>query len=162
MRRRAGERCECCHLPRAGHDERSSIDHVIAIKHGGVDAATNLAFSCLRCNLTKGPNLGGIDAETAQTIQLFNPRQQAWPEHFQWNGPVLVGKTPEGRRDHRRAANERPRAQCSPAKHSFGKVDADRLKNRREFSTCRETYNPRRAAVHTTTFLSTAVAYAGS
>jgi hypothetical protein len=29
--------------------------------------------------------------------ELFRPRQQAWSEHFKWDGATLVGRTPTGR-----------------------------------------------------------------
>ena len=57
VRARAGDRCEYCRLPQAGHDERFSVDHVVARKHGGADALENLALCCLRCNLHKGTDL---------------------------------------------------------------------------------------------------------
>jgi len=97
VRLRAKSRCEYCHLPQAGHDERFSVDHVRPRKHGGDDTVENLAFSCLRCNLFKGPNLAGIDPDSDQMVPLFDPRRQAWQDHFRWNGPVIVGLTPEGR-----------------------------------------------------------------
>ena len=34
---------------------------------------------------------------TATLVELFNPRQQAWSEHFVWDGSQLVGKMPTGR-----------------------------------------------------------------
>jgi 5-methylcytosine-specific restriction endonuclease McrA len=61
VRRRADERCEYCHLPQSGHEERFSIDHVVPRKHGGDDSMDNLALCCLRCNLHKGADLSGID-----------------------------------------------------------------------------------------------------
>lgn len=94
---RAKSRCEYCHLPQAGHDERFSVDHVRPRKHGGDDTVANLAFSCLRCNLFKGPNLAGIDPDNDQMVPLFDPRRQDWQEHFRWNGPLITGLTPEGR-----------------------------------------------------------------
>src|SRR5665213_3147400 len=95
--RRANDRCEFCHLPQFGHDERFSIDNVIATKHVRDDSTSNLAFSCLRCNLFKGTNLSGIDAMSGQVTPLFNPRTQLWHIHFRWKGPILFGLTPTGR-----------------------------------------------------------------
>jgi len=97
IRRRAGERCEYCHLPQSGHDERFSIDHVVPTKHGGDDTTSNLAFCCLRCNLYKGSNLSGIDPFSGQVTSLFDPRRQIWQQHFRWHGPVVAGVTPVGR-----------------------------------------------------------------
>lgn len=57
----------------------------------------NLAFSCLHCNLHKGPNIAGIDPATGLLTPLFNPRTDIWPEHFAWAGFELVGRTAIGR-----------------------------------------------------------------
>lgn len=97
VRRRAAGRCEFCRLPQALHDERFSIDHVIARKHGGGDGDDNLALCCLRCNLHKGTDLTAIDPETGSVTPLFNPRHQSWGSHFRLNGAVLVGLSPAGR-----------------------------------------------------------------
>jgi hypothetical protein len=73
------------------------IDHIRAQKHGGRTAEANLALSCLPCNAYKGPNVAGHDSDTDQLVRLFNPRTDAWSDHFEWNGPTLVGRTPIGR-----------------------------------------------------------------
>jgi len=97
IKQRARDCCEFCRLPQRGHEERFSIDHVIPRKHGGNDGAENLALSCLRCNLYKGTNLSGIDPDTRQTVELFNPRRDLWPAHFRWEGSTIVGLTSIGR-----------------------------------------------------------------
>src|SRR5438552_13403666 len=94
VHRRAQERCEYCHPPQAGHDERFSIDHVIPRKHGGKDEAANLTLCCLRCNLFKGSNLSGIDPVTNQIVTPLNPRRDDWTVHFRWKGADLVSLTP--------------------------------------------------------------------
>lgn len=93
---RASDRCEFCHLPQRGHEEKFSIDHVVAKKHGD-DSPDNLALSCLRCNLHKGTNLSGIDPNDGSVVPLFSPRRQSWVDHFRWNGPLIVGLNPVGR-----------------------------------------------------------------
>jgi hypothetical protein len=50
------------------------LEHIIAKQHGGETKADNLAWACHRCNRHKGPNLSGIDPETQEIVQLFNPR----------------------------------------------------------------------------------------
>jgi hypothetical protein len=30
-------------------------------------------------------------------VRLFHPRRQSWKRHFEWYGPVLVGRTQTGR-----------------------------------------------------------------
>lgn len=57
----------------------------------------NLAFACCFCNRYKGPNLAGVDPNSKQVVTLFHPRQHEWADHFQWDGPMLVGKTPTAR-----------------------------------------------------------------
>lgn len=34
---------------------------------------------------------------TRKIVRLFNPRVDAWGEHFHWEGAVLTGKTAIGR-----------------------------------------------------------------
>ena len=98
VRRRAGERCEYCHLPQAAVPLASfHIEHVVARQHGGGDDPANLALACDRCNLHKGPNLAGIDPETGNVVPLFHPRQDAWDDHFRWERVEVVGLTASGR-----------------------------------------------------------------
>ena len=69
------------------------MEHIIARKHRGASSAENLALACMRCNSYKGPNLSGIDPETASIVTLFNPRTDEWAAHFRWGGAMLIGKT---------------------------------------------------------------------
>lgn len=98
VRRRAGDRCESCHL-RQEHAPFAAfqIEHVIPRKHHGSDDEDNLALACDRCNLHKGPNLSGIDPQTGTVVRLFNPRQDVWDTHFEFRGAQIVGRTLEGR-----------------------------------------------------------------
>lgn len=98
VRERAGDCCEYCHLSQ--HDDsffRFPIDHIIAEQHGGRTIASNLALSCYRCNLHKGPNIAGSDRETGKLVPLFHPRRHKWEHHFAWDGPRLIGRTAIGR-----------------------------------------------------------------
>ena len=56
----------------------------------------NLALSCMHCNRRKGPNIAGKDPVTGEIIHLFHPRMDIWGDHFEWNGPDLVGRTKIG------------------------------------------------------------------
>ena len=73
------------------------IDHVRAQKHRGSSGLNNFALSCLPCNAYKGPNIAGYDPELNKLQRLFNPRVDEWQDHFEWDGPVLVGTTSIGR-----------------------------------------------------------------
>jgi HNH endonuclease len=92
---RAAQRCEYCQVPAAVALLPFQIDHIIAEKHGGLTVADNLALSCERCNSHKGPNIAGYFE--GRLVPLFHPRQDRWVDHFVWDGPVLVGKTPAGK-----------------------------------------------------------------
>jgi hypothetical protein len=98
VRRRAGNRCEYC-LLRQEHLPFSTfqIEHIVPRKHGGNDELANLALSCDRCNSHKGVNLTGLDPETGDITELFNPRQHSWKAHFQMADVMIVGLTAVGR-----------------------------------------------------------------
>ncbi len=98
VRDRAGNRCEYCGLlQRHAPFALFHIDHIIPCQHGGTDNPSNLALACFRCNLHKGPNLTSIDPVTGNMARLFNPRQDAWNEHFTLRNVQIVGLTPIGR-----------------------------------------------------------------
>lgn len=98
VRERANRRCEYCQL-----HERDlpvfpfHVEHIIAIKHGGFDDDTNLAWACHHCNLCKASNLSGVDPDSGRIVRLFHPRQQKWSRHFQWKKGRIVGRTAIGR-----------------------------------------------------------------
>lgn len=95
--RRAHSRCEYCQIPQAYDDAPFEIDHIIARKHGGPTAASNLALSCFYCNACKGSNIAGRDGQTHRLTPLFNPRRHKWERHFRWQGAHLIGRTAIGR-----------------------------------------------------------------
>ena len=71
-------------LPASARAQRPyhHVEHNVAKQHGGSDEPADLALVCHRCNLRKGPHLGGIDPSTQAMIQLFYPRQDRWDDHF--------------------------------------------------------------------------------
>ena len=98
VRERAQNACEYCHL----HQDDSPlaalhVEHIIPRIHGGSDDTDNLALACVDCNLHKGTNLTGIDSQTNELTELFDPRRQKWEDHFEWQGIYLAGKTTTGR-----------------------------------------------------------------
>ena len=92
---RAGHRCEYCQVPADTTLLPFQIDHIIAEKHGGLSTADNLALSCERCNSHKGPNIAGF--LDGVHVPLFSPRKDSWTDHFEWAGPLLIGKTSIGK-----------------------------------------------------------------
>ena len=94
---RAGYRCEYCLLPQAAALYQHEPDHILPRQHGGETEQHNLALACLRCNRYKGPNVGSFDPVTGVLVPLFNPRTQAWADHFLLDGAVIRPLTPEAR-----------------------------------------------------------------
>jgi len=98
VRRRAAQACEYCQRRQIDSPLIPlQIEHIIPRKHGGSDSLENLALACAECNLHKGSNLTGIDPETNQVTGLFDPRHDAWDDHFSWDGLRIVGLTAVGR-----------------------------------------------------------------
>src|SRR5262249_48133299 len=73
------------------------VDHVVALKHGGVTVADNLALSCALCNKHKGTDLTSLDPETGVLAPLFHPRRQRWGAHFELSGSRIHPLTPSAR-----------------------------------------------------------------
>lgn len=94
---RAIAACEYCRVPQPLDPLPFGIDHIRAQYHGGSTTEENLALACFNGNTFKGTNAAGYDPQTDELTPLFHPRQDVWEEHFGWQGPVLVGKTPSGR-----------------------------------------------------------------
>ncbi|MGD9636406.1 MAG: HNH endonuclease [Pirellulales bacterium] len=95
--RRANGRCEYCLVHEDDSAARHQVDHVVAIKHGGATDLRNLALCCLPCNRRKASDIGTIDPRSQQFVRLFNPRTQAWVDHFGIAGNEFVGRTTCGR-----------------------------------------------------------------
>ena len=99
VRNAAGNRCGFC----LGQQRRIlgilEIEHLIPLAYGGTDEESNLWLSCSLCNRYKGVQTEATDPETSTVVPLFNPREQAWSEHFYWDesGTKILGQTPIGR-----------------------------------------------------------------
>lgn len=96
---RANDCCEYCLLAQGEDQFPYEIEHIIATKHGGQSTVANLAWSCLSCNKNKGSDIASNDPVTGDLVRLFNPRIQAWDDHFKLNphSSKIEGISPEGR-----------------------------------------------------------------
>jgi hypothetical protein len=94
---RSKDRCEYCGISQLGQVATFHIDHIIPVVAGGETTAENLALACVSCSLRKGARQDLEDTETGEFVTFFNPRQQKWLEHFDWNGVEVVGVTATGR-----------------------------------------------------------------
>lgn len=110
---RAWGRCEYCQFPEEWSLGEFDVDHVIPRSRGGTTTLDNLALACPHCNACKWAHQDGTDTATGETVPLFNPRTQAWREHFQWSAATaseIEGITPCGRATVTRLQLNHPRA----------------------------------------------------
>lgn len=97
---RAGDRCEYCRVPTRGQVATFPVDHVTPRTAGGGDDPANLALACPRCNGHKWAATDAPDPDTGEVVPLFNPRVDAWADHFGWSADppgVVVARTATGR-----------------------------------------------------------------
>ena len=99
VRQRASHLCEYCHTSEQWQYVRFTIDHIIPVAQGGPDDPDNLALACFHCNRRKADKLTAVDPDSGGELLLFNPRRDAWSEHFIWSsdGLFISGLTPTGR-----------------------------------------------------------------
>jgi hypothetical protein len=96
---RAGHRCEYCGAPEAVFNFPFEVEHIEPPVHGGTDENSNLALACRACNVHKADALSALDPMTQTSVLLFNPRRDAWSNHFTPNLATgqIVGRTAVGR-----------------------------------------------------------------
>ncbi len=99
VREDAGHRCGYCRASELVTATDLVVDHILPESAGGPTVRENLWLVCTRCNQFKGSKTHAIDPRTSQDIPLFNPRTQAWKEHFAWSedGTRIIGRTACGR-----------------------------------------------------------------
>ena len=95
----AGYRCGYCQTQEVVSGIPLTLEHLQPRAYGGSDEEQNLWMSCRLCNEAKGVRTEARDDATGALVPLFNPRQQAWTEHFAWHetGTHMQGLTPVGR-----------------------------------------------------------------
>ena len=97
---RAGNCCEYCQLPAQLQIGGFEVDHILPRSRGGQTDVANLAWACPHCNARKWAYIDGEDPRSGQAVALFNPRTQAWADHFQWSAQrpfEIEGITAHGR-----------------------------------------------------------------
>ncbi|MFN8637134.1 MAG: HNH endonuclease [Chloroflexota bacterium] len=96
---RAGHRCEYCRAPEEVFNHAFEVEHIQPLGRGGTDEPSNLALACRACNGSKHVATTSIDPTRLLAVRLFNPRVDAWSEHFDMHSEtsVLRGLTDIGR-----------------------------------------------------------------
>jgi hypothetical protein len=88
------------------------VEHIVPTARGGADEIPNLALACRSCNLRKGMGERARDPVTGDLVRLFDPRHDAWGEHFRLSltNFHVEGLTTVGRATVRRLGMNRPLA----------------------------------------------------
>ena len=99
VRQRANCLCEYCHASEKWQYVEFTIEHVIPLNKNGAETVDNLALACFHCNRKKSDKTTAIDSESGVELPLFNPRIDAWSQHFIWSIDTLyiIALTPVGR-----------------------------------------------------------------
>jgi hypothetical protein len=97
--RRGKYRCEYCLSPARYSLQPFVVDHVIPITRGGNSDLDNLACSCGGCNGHKYNKTEAVDPVENCISRLFNPRSDAWDDHFIWSPDFseIIGISAVGR-----------------------------------------------------------------
>jgi hypothetical protein len=97
--REALRRCGYCLTQEAVTGTPMQIEHLIPESLGGPTEQVNLWLACGLCNLHKGDRIVAVDPGLGEVVRLFNPRAQAWAEHFAWSATAdrILGRTSTGR-----------------------------------------------------------------
>jgi hypothetical protein len=94
---RAHSICEYCLIHQDDACFSFHIDHIVSRKHRGPTTSTNLALSCLRCNVAKGTDPGAFIGRPPRLIRLYHPRQERWHQHFRLAAARIIPLSDEGR-----------------------------------------------------------------
>ena len=74
--------CEYCRAPEKVFNLPFEVEHIKPQAIRGETTVDNLALSCRSCNLYKSDHVRTVDESSGQEVSLFNPRVNAWREHF--------------------------------------------------------------------------------
>ncbi len=91
--------CEYCQSQAKFATQIFSTEHIKPQSKGGETDLDNLALACQGCNNHKYNKTEAYDNLTNKITLLYNPRQQNWHEHFNWNKDftLVIGLTAIGR-----------------------------------------------------------------
>jgi 5-methylcytosine-specific restriction endonuclease McrA len=99
IRRGAKDRCGYRQSPQHLIPIPFEIEHILPKSKDGTSEEENLWLACRVCNSFKHAKTHAIDPLTNIEAEIFNPRKQAWSEHFEFSQDhtEILGKTACGR-----------------------------------------------------------------
>lgn len=62
--------CEYCLVHEDDFYLSGEVDHISAVKHGGINELSNLAYACIHCNRNKGTDEAIV--VNGQAVRFFN------------------------------------------------------------------------------------------
>jgi len=97
--KQARNRCGYCMTQEIVSGVPLTLEHILPKSSGGQSVKENLWLSCRLCNEAKGVLTEAVDPKSGVLVTLFNPRTQAWADHFTWteDGTIILGRSPTGR-----------------------------------------------------------------
>lgn len=97
--KQARHRCGYCQTQEVVSGVPLTLEHILPKSSGGQSVEENLWLSCRLCNEAKGVLTEAVDPKSGKLVPLFNPRMQAWTDHFAWSddGTIVIGQSPTGR-----------------------------------------------------------------
>ncbi len=109
VRQHFKDRCAYCFSPQEINDAIFELEHIVPQALGGETTFENLCFACPLCNRYKSKFTSGVDPETGETVRLFHPHIDTWPQHFAIReDEMLLGLTAVGRTTINRLKLNRP------------------------------------------------------
>jgi hypothetical protein len=74
------------------------VDHIVPQASAGGEELEGLAPCCKSCSIGKSDQISGVDPEAKETV-LFNPHQDAWNGHFDFDAGTfqLLGRNADRR-----------------------------------------------------------------
>jgi hypothetical protein len=82
--------CEYCHASEKWQYVQFTVDHVLPLAQAGSSSLDNLALACFHGNRRKSNKATANDPVSAIEVPLFNPRHDAWSDHFIWSPDALL------------------------------------------------------------------------
>lgn len=92
-------RCGYCLSSEALTGIACEVDHLIPVSNDGQTTEENLWLVCGPCNKHKSGRTSARDTTSKKWVRIFNPRQDNWADHFEWqaDGLLIFGKSAVGR-----------------------------------------------------------------
>jgi hypothetical protein len=80
-----GGLCQYCLVSEVNSGMPLTYEHIKPRSKGGETSFENVCRACRPCNEFKTDATHALDPLTGELVPLFNPRAEAWSDHFAWS-----------------------------------------------------------------------------